>query len=126
MKSALLDFDMPVLIERLKLNQGWDHGELESMILFKRPERQIVLTALHPGTEINSFQSNDSITFQIIEGKLMFHTQSRTVMLEKGNLLTLHEKINYKLTSSEETVFLLTIAKSAFSKMAEKNIRGGI
>lgn len=71
-----------------------------------------MLTALHDGTEIQSFQSNDSITFQIIEGKLMFHTRKESVTLDKGQLLTLHENIKYSLTS-KETVLLLTIASGA-------------
>ena len=88
------------------------------MILLKSPDKQIVLTALHEGTEINSFQSNDSITFQIIEGKLKFQTRKESVTLNKGQLLTLHENIKYSLTTSEETVFLLTIANSTL-KQAE-------
>lgn len=33
-----------------------------AMVLLKSPEKQIVLTALHGGTEIQSYQSNDSIS----------------------------------------------------------------
>ena len=80
------------------------------MILLKSPGKQIVLTALHEGTEINSYQSNDSITLQIIEGKLRFQTRKESITLDKGQLLTLHENIKYSLSTMEETVFLLTIA----------------
>jgi quercetin dioxygenase-like cupin family protein len=69
-----------------------------------------MLTALHKGTEIDSFQANDSITFQIIEGKLKFHTRRESVILEKGQSLTLHEKIKYSLLTKEETIYLLTIS----------------
>lgn len=103
-------FDLPTLIERMKQSYSWVNGELKAMVLLKSPERQIVLTALHEGTEIDSFQSNDSITLQIIEGKLKFHTRKASVTLDKGQLLTLHENINYSLTSREDSVFLLTIA----------------
>ena len=80
------------------------------MILLKCQDKQMVLIALHEGTGIKSFQSNDSVTFQIIEGKLKFQTRKESVTLEKDQLLTLHEKIDYILTTNEETVFLLTIA----------------
>jgi len=108
--ASLLTFDLPDLIESMKNSHSWTKGELNTMILLKSPERQIVLTALHEGTEIESFQSNDSITFQIIEGKLKLHTRKESVTLEKGQLLTLHDNIKYSLISKEETVFLLTIA----------------
>jgi quercetin dioxygenase-like cupin family protein len=110
-------FDLPSLIEKLK--HTWTKGELNAMILLKRPDKQIVLTALRSGTEISSFQSGDSVTFHIIEGKLMFHTRKKTILLDKGQMLTLHENIEYKLTSREETVYLLTIAKNELSQSME-------
>jgi quercetin dioxygenase-like cupin family protein len=65
---------------------------------------------MHGGTEVKSFQSNDSVTFQIIEGKLRFHVRKDTITLNEGQLMTLDENIKYSLTTQEETVFLLTIS----------------
>ena len=110
LNSSLFSFDLPILIENMKHSHTWEKGELNAMILLKSHGKQIVLTALHEGTEINSFQSNDSITFQIIEGELKFHARKESVTINKGKLLTLHENIKYSLTTMEETVFLLTIA----------------
>ena len=110
---ALLLFDLPTLVDKMKHKQSWANGELSAMILLRTPNKQIVLTAMHDGTEIQSFQSNDSITFQIIEGQLMFHTREESVTLDEGQLLTLHENIKYSLTTKEETVLLLTIASGA-------------
>lgn len=107
---SLSVFDLPILIAKMKKQQHWEKGELNSMILLKTPDKQIVLTTLHEGTEIDSFQSNDSITFQIIEGKLMFHTRKESVMIDRGQLWTLHENIKYSLTADEDTVLLMTIA----------------
>jgi len=108
--TSFFTFDLPSLIEKMKHKPSWAKGGLNAMILMKSAAKQIVLTALDGGTEIQSFQSNDSITFQIIEGLLKFHTQKDSVILGKGQMLTLHEKIKYSLTTREETVFLLTIA----------------
>ena len=109
LNASLLAFDLPTLIEKMNHNHIRAKGEPNSMILLKSPDKQIVLIALHEGTGIKSFQSNDSVTFQIIEGKLKFHSRKETITLEKGNLLILHEKIKYSLTTEEETVLLLTI-----------------
>ncbi len=109
--ASLHAFDLPALIENMKLSHTWIKGELNATILLKRPDKKIVLTAIHEGTEIRSFQSNDSTTFQIIEGKLKFRTRKESVTLDKGQFLTLHDNIKYRLTSKEETVFLLTITK---------------
>jgi len=80
--------------------------------ILKTPDKQILLTALHEGTEIKSFQSNDSVTFQILEGKLSFHIRKQSVILEKGQFLTLHENVKYSMTTEEATVLLLTIAST--------------
>jgi len=106
-------FDLPTLIKNMRHSKTWADGELNAMILLKSRDKQIVLTALHEGTEINSFQANDSITFQIIEGQLMFHTRKETVTIDKGQLLTINENIKYSLSTLEETIFLLTIASES-------------
>ncbi len=76
-----LALNLPGLIERMKRSDAWANGDLNAMILLKSDNTQIVLTAIHKGTEITSFQSNDSITFQIIEGKLL-------VSFPQGNSVT--------------------------------------
>jgi quercetin dioxygenase-like cupin family protein len=108
-QSKFFTFDLPALIENMKLSHSWEKGDLNAMVLLKSPEKRIVLTALHKGTEIKSFQGNDSVSFQVIEGALDFHSKKESVSLSKGQLLTLHENIKYSLESKEETVFLITI-----------------
>ena len=109
--GSLRTFDLPTLIEKMKRENTWDKGGLNAKILMNKPNKQIVLTVLHKGTEINSFQSNDSITIQVIEGELKFHTQNESITLEKGQMLTLQENIDYSLTTKAETVLLFTIIK---------------
>jgi quercetin dioxygenase-like cupin family protein len=105
----LLAFDLPSLITTMKQSVSWANGELNAMILLKSPGKQIILAAMHEGTEIESYQANDSITFQIIEGNLKFHVRKDTITLHEGQLITLDEKIKYSLSSMVETVFMLTI-----------------
>lgn len=102
---------LPSLFEKGKLRRTWMKGELDSKILVNRPDKQIVLTTIFKDTEIDSFQSNDSVTFHVIGGKLKLHTRKKSIMLGEGQFLALHEHIDYRLTAEQETVFLLTIAK---------------
>lgn len=108
--GKLLDFDLPYLIANMKLSYSWAKGELNALILLKSPDKRIILTAMHEGTEIESFQSNDSVSFQIIEGKLKFHVRKDSFTLGKDHLMTLKEHVKYRLTTQEETIFLLTIS----------------
>ncbi len=109
LNTSLHTFNLPELIEKLKTKHTWVKGELNAMVLFKSSETQIVLTALHSGTEIKSIQPDESITFQVIEGSLKFRTRKEMVTLEKGQLLTLQEKIKYSLKTQQETILLITI-----------------
>ena len=117
-QPSFLVFGLPTIIEKMKLKQSRIKGELNSMILLKTPYKQVVLTALDEGTEIQSFHSGNSTTFQVIEGKLIFHSYRESVTLAKGQFMTLYENVNFNLTTEEETVFLMTITTGGlqFSK----------
>ena len=107
---TLLGFNLPDLIATMKQSYTWISGELNATVLLNSTDKQIVLTALHEGTEIRFCQSNESVTFQIIEGKLRFHMRKDAVTLSEGQLMTIDEKIKYSVTTDVETVFLLTIS----------------
>jgi len=108
LNSPLFPYDLPRVIKKMKDTPGWKHGELAATILLKSPDKQIVLTILHGDTEVNSYQSGDSVTFQIIDGRIELNTPEKTVILNDGQTLTLHEKTNFRFTSLEESTFLLT------------------
>lgn len=108
--NVLSGFNLPCIIAKMKQSRTWANGELNALVLLNGPHRQIMLSALHEGTEVKFFQSNDSVTFQIIEGNLRFHIRGDTVTLNEGQRITLDEKIKYRFTTRVETVFLLTIS----------------
>ena len=110
--TSPITFDIPALVNIMKRSKAWETGELYTMVLFKSPEKQILLTVLHEGTEIISFQSKESVTFQIVEGRIKYSSRKGSEILYKDQVLTLNEKIKYSLTSIEETVFLLTVSNS--------------
>jgi hypothetical protein len=109
----LSDFDLPSLIATMKQSNSWANGELNALILLKGPDEQVILTAMHEGTEIESFQSNDSVSFQILEGNLNFHIKRDSITIQKDHFMTLKEHIKYRLTTREETIFLLTITNDS-------------
>jgi quercetin dioxygenase-like cupin family protein len=107
-----MNFDIPSLIETLKKDPSWSRRELSTMVLLKSPVKNIVLTILPAGIEIRSVQSDDTITYQILEGKLRFQIRNESVVLGKGELLKLNEKTKYQFDSLEESAFLLTSENS--------------
>ena len=110
LNMSLLTFDLPNLIKMMKHEHISSKEEPNSMILLNCLDKKVVLIVLHAETGFKSFQSNESVTIQIIEGMLTFHSHKETVILEKDQFLTIDDKIDYNLTTNEETVLLLTIA----------------
>src|SRR5660397_34731 len=94
--ESLHPINLPILFEKGKLKRTWMKGELDSKILVNRSDKQIVLTTIFKDTEIDSFQSNDSVTFHVIGGKLKLHTKKESIMLGEGQFLALHEHIDYR------------------------------
>lgn len=99
-----------VLIEIMKQEKSWKRGELNTMVLYKEPDKKIVLTVVHEGTQVTSYQANDSIGFHVIEGKLKLRIRNGSVIIGSGERIELNEKTEYSFDSLEETAFLLTVS----------------
>lgn len=108
-EEGMSSIDIPAIIADLKNDKTWTDGELNSVVLMNSPSVKVLLTILHEGTEVISYQANDSITFQVLEGSLILHIREESVVLNSGEILTLEEKIRYSFDSVEETAFLMTL-----------------
>jgi quercetin dioxygenase-like cupin family protein len=114
--ASLNVFNLLTLIEKMNHKPIMFNGDLHSMVLLNQPDKQIVLTTFDKGTEINSFQSKELMVLQVFWGKLRFHTHEKSLTLSRGELFTLDEKEPYILTTSERTVFLLTLISGNMSQ----------
>lgn len=108
--TSLNSSDLGVMISHLKQEPSWEEGELKSAILLKSPSKKILLTVLHAGTVISSFQTDDSITFQVIEGMLNLHFRNESFTLNKGEVLIMNEKLKYEINTLEDSAFLMILA----------------
>jgi hypothetical protein len=114
--SPLFHPEIKTLIRNIKHSRSWAKGDQNAMFLVKHLGKQVVLAAFHKGTDIFSYQSNDSITFQIIEGSLRFNSRNASAIIAMGQVLTLNGRVKYRLTTSEETVLLLSVAKNTLRR----------
>ena len=108
--ASLNSSDLGVMISHLKQEPSWKHGELKSAILLRSPSKKILLTVLHAGTIISSFQTDDSITFQVIEGMLNLHFKNESFTLNKGEVLIMKEKLKYEIDTQEDSALLMILA----------------
>jgi len=113
MADSLLVFDLPSLMVKIKQAETWQMGERNAITILKSDKLRLVLMALRKGAEINFCQSGNLFSLQLLEGKLMFHTENKEIMLEQGHILTLHENLEHSLVAISETIFLLTIGNGS-------------
>ncbi|HEX2920148.1 MAG TPA: hypothetical protein VHO50_03180 [Bacteroidales bacterium] len=97
------------IISNLKAEKKWTDGELNSVILVNSSSYKVLLTVLHEGSEVITYQANDSITLQIIEGSLLLHLKEEKIALGEGEMITINEKVRYSFDAVEDTAFLLTL-----------------
>jgi quercetin dioxygenase-like cupin family protein len=111
--SSLNSSDLGVMISHLKQEPSWRKGDLKSAILLKSPSKKILLTVLHAGTVISSFQSDDSITFQVIEGMMNLRFKNESFTLNKGEVHIMNEKLKYEIDTQEDSAFLMILASGS-------------
>ena len=107
--GPLFIFDLPSLMEKIEHEQNWEDGQRNAITLMKGNSMRIVLIALRSGAEIDFRQSDNLICLQLLKGKLEFSTETETVALEQGHLITLHENTQHSIIAISEVIFLLTI-----------------
>ncbi|WP_301922660.1 cupin domain-containing protein [Ferruginibacter sp.] len=108
--APLVSINIPVFIEQLKQEAAWKESDRNTITVFKTNGMRIVLIALHKGAEMATHTANGIISVQVLEGQMKFTADPQTVVLNKGQMLTLHALIPHSVLAIEETVFLLTLS----------------
>ena len=107
--AALVTIDLPLFAEQIKQEPSWKDSDRNAITVFKTNGLRIVLIALHEGAEMARHTANGIISLQVLEGQLQFNTDTQSVELNKGQMLTLHERIPHSVRAIKETTFLLTL-----------------
>lgn len=110
LNADLVEMDLNQFIIKIKDESTWSESDRNSMTIFKSDSMRIVLLGLHQDAELKTHQANGVISVQVLEGRINFTTEQKTVSLEKGQMIALHENIPHSVTALEETFFLLTLA----------------
>ena len=107
--AALVTIDLPLFAEQIKQESSWKDSDRNAITVFKTNGLRIVLIALHQGAEMARHTAGGIISLQVLEGELQFNTDTQSVELNKGQMLTLHERIPHSVRAIKETTFLLTL-----------------
>ncbi len=108
--SALRTTDLTALALELKGEENWQKTGRGSRTIFKSETMRILLNVMRAGSEIKPHQAPGPISVQVLAGRIEFKTEAETVVLAKGQLLTLQSPVRHSVEALEEASFLLTVS----------------
>ena len=112
LNAPLVEMDLNNFIRQIKQESTWANTDRNSITIFKSDSMRIVLMGMHQNAELKTHTANGIISVQVLEGKINFTAEQKTVVLEKGQMIALQEKIPHSVLAAEESFFLLTLAMS--------------
>jgi quercetin dioxygenase-like cupin family protein len=110
LNASLVEMDLNKFILQIKEEPAWEESDRNSLTIFKSESMRVVMLGLHKNAELKTHQANGVISVQVLEGKMNFITEQRSVSLEKGQMIALQENIPHSVLALTETFFLLTLA----------------
>lgn len=110
LNAPLVEMDLAKCIAQIKSEAPWKDSDRNAITLFKSETMRIVLMGLHENAELKPHKANGVISVQVLEGKLNFSTEQQTSLIEKGQMIALHENSTHSVLALKESFFLLTLA----------------
>jgi quercetin dioxygenase-like cupin family protein len=111
LNAAMVDMDLNQFIAQIRSESTWKEGCHNSITVFKSDKLRLVLIGLHARAELKEHQAAALIIVHVLQGKIAFTANEQTLLLEKGQMVALHEKILHKVHAEEESFFLLSLVK---------------
>ncbi len=112
MDAPLVSIDIPEFIKQIKDEPAWKNKDRNAMTVYKTNGMRIVLIALHKDAELTRHTADGIISVQVLDGKISFNTDDKSVEIEKGQMIALHKGLHHSVKAIKESVFLLTLTTS--------------
>jgi quercetin dioxygenase-like cupin family protein len=108
--APIVEHDLKKFIKHLTSENHWTDSDRNSITIFKSKTMRIVLMGLKENAELKQHKANGAISVQVVEGKLKFTAEQKSITLEKGQMIALDESVTHAVKAITETFFLLTLA----------------
>lgn len=114
--APLVTINLRSFTEQIRNEKAWKDSDRNAITVFKTDGMRIVLIALHKNAEMVKHTADGMISLQVLEGQILFTTETQTVELGAGQMLALHKEIPHSVLAKEETIFLLTLTTTLAGK----------
>lgn len=108
--GLLTTYDVLASLEQLKREPAWLEGKDHTIILTKSATMRVVLRALHAGSALGTHKADGQISVQVLQGRIEFVADGRTVEMRQGQLLVLEGGAPHSLRAIDESAILITLA----------------
>lgn len=108
--APLVQMDTNKFIEKLIAESTWVSSDRNSMTIFKSDTMRIVLLGLHREAELKPHKANGVLSVQVLNGRIIFKTDTESCTLSPGQMIALHPNIQHSVHALEDSFFLLTLS----------------
>lgn len=108
--APLVQINLKEFTKQLMNEQAWEKSDRNAMTVYKTDGMRIVLVALHEDAVMTKHKAEGIVSVHVLEGKINFITEERSIELEEGMMVTIHKGMPHSLAAIKKSVFLLTIA----------------
>lgn len=109
LNARLVEIDLNKFIAELKQETTWADSDHNSITVFKSDTLTIVLMGMHKNAELKEHTAIGNISVQVLDGEINFCAEQQTLLLGKGQMITLEANIPHSVTALKESFFLLTL-----------------
>lgn len=110
--APLVSIDLNDFIKTIKEEPAWKNKDHNAITVYKTNGLRLVLMAMRKEAVIGRHTADGILSLQVLEGKINFTTDDKSVILEEGHMIALHKGLPHGITAIKESVFLLTLTTS--------------
>jgi quercetin dioxygenase-like cupin family protein len=110
--APLVSINLIDFIKTIKEEPAWKNKDHNAITVYKTNGLRLVLIAMHKEAVIARHTADGILSLQVLEGKINFTTDDKSVILEEGQMIALHKGLPHSVTAIKKSVFLLTLTTS--------------
>jgi quercetin dioxygenase-like cupin family protein len=110
--APLVSIDLIDFIKTIKEEPAWKNKDRNAITVYKTNGLRMVLMAMRKEAVLARHTADGILSLQVLEGKINFTTDDKSVVLEEGQMIALHKGLPHSITAIKESVFLLTLTTS--------------
>jgi quercetin dioxygenase-like cupin family protein len=110
--APLVSINLIDFIKTIKEEPAWKNKDHNAITVYKTNGLRLVLIAMHKEAVIARHTTDGILSLQVLEGKINFTTDDKSVILEEGQMIALHKGLPHSVTAIKKSVFLLTLTTS--------------